>query len=70
MAVDAEDIGLPEGFDFGGGGKDQKDLKNRTNDMWALIKTQKRVEANKEGIDRLFELLSDMINGGLKSKLH
>ena len=63
--VDPEDIGLPDGFDFGGGGgRDQKDMKNRTNDMWALLKVQKRVEANREGIDRLFELLNDMISGG------
>ena len=63
--MDAEDLGLPDGFDFGDV-KDHKEVKNRTKDMWTMFKLQKRVEANKEGLDRLFEMITDIFNGGEK----
>ena len=58
--VDPEELGLSDAFGPG----NLKEAKNRTNNLWSLMKLRNAVETNKEGIDRLFQLLADMINGG------
>ena len=58
--VDVEELGLNDGLSGG----NLKEAKNRTNNLWSLMKLRNAVETNKEGIDRLFQLLADMINGG------
>ena len=61
--IDLEDHELPGMMDVRGSNKDEK---NRTNNLWSLMKLKNTVETNQEGIDRLFELISDMVNGGIR----
>ena len=58
--IDVAELGLPGLLESG----HQKDLKNKTNSLWSFMKLKNAVETNREGIDRLFELYTDIINGG------